>query len=193
VSRRANRTGLELGVSCWRNRKIATRLSDGKLIVLSTGEKAGDELVARLKLDVKALTLLYESDADLRPVLATSLLESQDGYMMSFVALLQPRRPSKGEGNIPMALGEIVLASFLTIIGLAAFVPVTAGMDTPQQWLGYFSSTLAPSVTSGPLYFGIPLLDFVFSAVLLLGAFYSLRRASKNLKNAGLILEQGRS
>jgi hypothetical protein len=159
---------------------------------LSKDAKAADEVVARLKLDVKALTLLYESDADLRPVLERSLLESQDGYIARFVSLLQSRRPAEDEGSLPVALGEIVLASFLTIIGLAAFVPVMAGLSTPQQWLHYFSGALGPSFTNGPLYFGVPLLDFLFSASLLLGAFYSLRRAAKNLKNAGMVLEPGR-
>jgi hypothetical protein len=150
-------------------------------------------MVARLKLDVKALTLLYESDADLRPVLERSLVESQEDYVLRFVSLLQSRRPkSEDDGNLPVALGELVLASFLTIIGLASFVPVLAGLTTPQQWLGYFSSALAPSLTSGPFFFGAPLLDFVFSAMLLLGAFYSLRRATKNLKKAGMVLEPGR-
>jgi hypothetical protein len=155
--------------------------------------KAGDELVARLKLDVKALTLLYESDADLRPVLERSFLESQEGYLTRFVGLLQSGRTSEDGGNLPVAVGEIVLASFLTIIGLAAFVPVMAGLSTPQQWLHYFSSAAGPGFTNGPLYFGVPLLDFIFSALLLLGAFYSLRRAAKNLKSARLVLEPGRS
>ena len=81
---------------------------------MSKDEKAGDEVVARLKLDVKALTLLYESDADLRPVLERSLLESQEGYVTRFVGLLQSKRPSGDGGNLPVAVGEIVLASFLT-------------------------------------------------------------------------------
>jgi len=159
---------------------------------LGTNERAGDEIVARLKLDIRALTLLYDSDGDLHPVLARSLLESQEGYVLRFMGLLQSRRASGDGGNLPVALGEIVLASFLTIVGLAAFVPVMAGLSTPQQWLAYFSSAVA-SVNSGPLSAGVPLLDFIFSAVLLLGAFYSLRRAAKNLKNAGMILESGRS
>ena len=154
-------------------------------------EKAGEEAAARLKLDVKALTLLYESDSDLRPVLEKSLLEAQDEYVRRFVGLLQSRRQTGDGGNLPVALGEIVLASFLTIVGLAAFVPVMAGLSTPQQWLSYLSTALAPS-TSGPLRSWVPLLDFVFAAALLLGAFYSLRRAAKNLKNAGMILEPGR-
>lgn len=155
--------------------------------------KAGDELVARLKLDVKALTLLYESDGDLRPVLERSFLESQEGYVTRFIGLLQSRRPPEDGGNLPVAVGEIVLASFLTIIGLAAFVPVMAGLSTPQQWLHYFSSAVGPTFTNGPLYFGVPLLDFVFSALLLLGAFYSLRRAARNLKSAGMVLQPGRN
>jgi len=176
-----------------RNRKIATRQSDVEAIVLSKDESVGEEVVAKLKLDVKALTLLYESDADLRPVLERSLLESQDEYVIRFVKLLQSKRSTEDGGNLPMAIGEVVLASFLMIVGLAAFVPVMAGLSTPQQWLGYFSSAVVPSFTNGPLYFGVPLLDFIFSAMLLLGAFYSLRRAAKNLKNAGMILEPGRS
>jgi hypothetical protein len=160
---------------------------------LSKDSKAAEEVVARLKLDVKALTLLYESDADLRPVLERSLIESQDGYISRFVSLLQSRRPPQDGGNLPVAVGEIVLASFLTILGLAAFVPVMAGLSSPQQWLSYVSNAVGPSFTSQPLSSGVPALDFLFSALLLLGAFYSLRRAGKNLKNAGLVLEPGRS
>jgi len=160
---------------------------------MSKDAKAAEEVVAKLKLDVKALTLLYESDADLRPVLERSLLESHDGYISRFVSLLQSRRPPQDGGNVPMAVGEIVLASILTILGLAAFVPAMAGLSSPQQWLSYVSSAVGPAFSSQPLYSGIPALDFVFAALLLLGAFYSLRRAGKNLKNAGMALEPGRS
>jgi hypothetical protein len=176
-----------------RNREIATRPLRGPRIGLSKDARAAEEVVARLKLDVKALTLLYESDADLRPVLERSLLESQDGYVARFVSLLQSRKPPQDGGNLPVAVGEIVLASFLTILGLAAFVPAMAGFSSPQQWMGYFSSAVGPTFASQPLYSGIPALDFLFSALLLLGAFYSLRRAGKNLKNAGMALEPGRS
>ena len=105
--------------------------------------------ISRLKLDIRALALLYESDAELRPVLERSFLESQDPYVRRFVGLLRPGQQSQEGGNIPMALGEIVLASFLTIIGLAAFVPVMAGLSTPQQWLSYFSGALSPSFNGG--------------------------------------------
>jgi hypothetical protein len=160
---------------------------------LSKDSKAAEEVVARLKLDVRALTLLYESDADLRPVLERSLLESQDGYVSRFVSLLQSRRPPEDGGNLPLAIGEIVLASFLAILGLAAFVPAMAGLNSAQQWLSYLSIAVGPAFASQPLTSGAPVLDFLFSALLLLGAFYSLRRAGKNLKNAGMILEPGRS
>ena len=160
---------------------------------MDKNEKAGEEILARLKLDVKALTLLYDSDSDLRPVLEKSLLESHEGYLARFVGLLQSKRPPEDGGSVPMALGEIILASFLTVVGLAAFVPVMAGLSTPQQWASYFSSQFSHSTSGGPLYFGIPLLDFVFSGLLLLGAFYSLRRAAKNLKDVGLGVQQGRN
>jgi hypothetical protein len=162
-------------------------------IILSTDEKAGGEIISRLKLDIRALTLLYESDAELRPVLEKSFVESQDEYVTRFMGLLQPRRTSRDVGIIPTAVGEIILASFLTIIGLAAFVPVMAGLATPQQWLSYFSSAISPTFASGPLYFGAPLLDFILSVALLFGAFYNLRRAAKDLKNAGMILESSGS
>ncbi len=158
---------------------------------MGTNDKTDDEILARLKLDVRALTLLHESDAELRPILERSLLDSQDAFMVRFLALLRSRRPEGRDGNLPVALGEIVLASFLTLVGLGAVVPVMAGLTTPQQWVSYFSTAVAPS-TGGPLYFGVPLLDFVFSALLLLGAFYSLRRAARNLKDASMVLESGR-
>ncbi|HUI00078.1 MAG TPA: hypothetical protein VLX56_00445 [Nitrososphaerales archaeon] len=157
---------------------------------MSTDDRARDEVVARLKLDVKALTLLYESDADLQPVLERSLVESQEDYVRRFIGLVQSKSPPQKGGGVPVAVGEIVLASFLTIVGLAAFVPVLAGVATPQQ-LGSYLSGLG-SATGGPLSYGIPLLDFLFSALLLLGAFYTLRRASKNLKDAGMVVEPGR-
>jgi len=154
--------------------------------------KAGEEIVGRLKLDVRALTLLYESDSDLRPVVEKAFTESQDRYVMRFVELLQRRKKEEDRGgNVPLAVGEIVLASFLTILGLAAFVPSMAGLSTPQQWLGYLSNAVGPA--TGPVYAGAPLIDFVFSALLLLGAFYSLRRAAKVLKEAGLVTDQGRN
>ena len=157
---------------------------------MSADVKAGDDIVSRLKLDVRALTLLYESDAELRPVLEKAFLESQDEYVTRFARLLRPRRPTEADrGNVPIALGEIVLASFLTIVGLAAFVPVMTGLDEPQQWLEYFTSILSRSGSSVTFGFEIPILDFIFAALLLLGAFYSLRRASLNLKRAGFALD----
>ena len=154
---------------------------------MSSEQASGDEAISKIILDIRALTLLYDSDDKLAPVLERSLLESQDRYVTRFLSLVQTKK-SPERGNVPVAVGEIVLASFLTIIGLAAFVPVLAGLSTPEQWLSYFSTTIGSTLVSGPLYFGVSLLDFVFSALLLLGAFYSLRRAAKNLKNTSAIL-----
>ncbi len=153
---------------------------------MSADEKAQDEVVSRLLLDIRALALLHESDEELRPLVERSFLESQDDYVRRFVGMLQRGQKSEGGGSFPMAVGQVVLASFLTIIGLAAFVPIMAGLDTPQQWFSYVSNSLASSFASGPLYEGAPILDFAFALLLLLGAFYTLRQASKNLKRTTL-------
>lgn len=153
---------------------------------MSADEKGQDEVVSRLLLDIRALSLLHESDEELRPLMERTFLESQDDYVRRFVGMVQRGQKSEGGGGFPVAAGEVVLASFLTIVGLAAFVPIMAGLDTPQQWFSYVSSSLASSFASGPLYEGAPLLDFVLSVLLLLGAFYTLRQASKSLRRTSL-------
>lgn len=149
---------------------------------MSADEKGQDEVLSRLLMDVRALALLHESDEDLRQLVERSFLESKDDYVRRFVGMLQRRQRPESEGGFSIGLGEIVLAAFLTIIGLAAFVPIMAGLDTPKQWFTYVSGSLASSFASGPLYQAAPLLDLAFSVLLLLGAFYTLRRASRSLK-----------
>jgi ABC-type uncharacterized transport system YnjBCD permease subunit len=156
---------------------------------MSQDANLGDELVSKLKLDVKALTLLYESDAALKDVVDRAFTLSGDASMLRFAGMLQPRRKPGGAGSILISVGEIILASFLTVLGLAAFVPAMIGLLTPHQFIEYFSNVLAPSLNSGPLYVGAPALDFVFASVLVLCAFYTLRQASRSIKESGLARE----
>jgi len=153
---------------------------------MSLDGSKGGELVSKLKLDVKALTLLYESDAALKAIVDRAFTNSGDAEMLRFAGLLQVRRQPRGRGSFLISLGEIILASFLTILGIVAFVPALTGQLTPHQFLDYFSKALAPSLNSGPLYVGAPALDFVFASVLMLCAFYTLRQASRNIKESGL-------
>ncbi len=156
---------------------------------MSLDEGQGGDLVSKLKLDVKALTLLYDSDAALKGVLDGAFANSGDAEMLRFLGLLQTKRKQSRGGTILISLGELILASFLTIIGISAFVPVLIGLLTPHQFLDYFSNALAPSFSSGPLYVGAPALDFVLASILMLCAFYTLRQASRNIRESDLMLE----
>jgi hypothetical protein len=156
---------------------------------MSVDENRGGELVSKLKLDVKALTLLYESDLTLKDALDKTFTESGDPDLLRFVHLLQSRRRPGGLGALLISLGEIVLASFLTIIGIVAFIPALIGLVMPQQFLDYFSRIVVPALASSPLFVAAPALDFVLASVLMLCAFYTLRQASQNIRESGLILE----
>jgi hypothetical protein len=156
---------------------------------LSLDANQGNEAVSKLKLDVKALTLLYESDAALKEIVDRAFTHSGDAEMLRFAALLQTGRKPGGRGPLLIALGEILLASFLAILGVVAFIPSLSGMLTPHQFMDYFSKVLAPSFSSGPLYIGAPALDFVFASVLMLCALYTLRQASRNIKESSLSIE----
>ena len=104
---------------------------------------------------MKALALLYESDTALKDALDKAFTESGDPDLLRFVHLLQSRRRPGGLGASLISLGEIVLASFLTVIGIVAFIPTLIGLVMPQQFLDYFSRRgagprLQPPLRRGP-------------------------------------------
>jgi hypothetical protein len=156
---------------------------------MSVDENRGGELVSKLKLDVKALTLLYESDLGLKAILDKTFTESGDAEMLRFARLLQSRRRPGGLGALLISLGEIILASFLTVLGIAVFIPALIGLVMPQQFLDYFSRIVVPALASSPLFVVAPALDFVLASVLMLCAFYTLRQASQNIRESAMILE----
>lgn len=138
-----------------------------------------------MALDAKALALLYGSDEKLRELLNRGLLESRDEEVKRVLSLLQSRaRPDQG-GAVAMAVAEMVLAAFLALLGIVAFIPNLIGLDTPQALLSYLTGLIS-SVGSGPLFSFAVAVEFGFAVLLMLGSFYSLRLASANLKRAGL-------
>ena len=153
------------------------------------GDSQGQDLVSKIALDVKALTLLYGSDASLGDLLRRDFLESRDENMKRFVGLLQAGRESRRSGALMVALGELVLASFLAIIGIAAFAPDLIGLNTPKELADYFSGLVPSSLGSGPLFPAVVALEFALAALLILGSFYTLRQASVSLKQAGLVID----
>jgi hypothetical protein len=140
-----------------------------------------------LILDVKALVLLSENDEKLAGILREKIVNSHDEQVGKFVALIQPLRKPEGQvGRFVSAIGELILASFLIILGLSLLAPSLMGLQSPNQLLTYFAglvSSVSASSLSNPL---IPAFDFLFSLLLLFGAFYLLRHASVDLKYSGL-------
>ena len=159
-------------------------MSDG-----SSNEK--DTAIDRLILDIKTFVLLADSPEALSEPVHEKILGSHDEDVQKFMSLIQPRVGQRSRtGSFLIAVGELILAAFLSIIGLSLIAPAIIGFQSPSQLLSYFrdlTSSISASSLSNPL---LPLLDFLFSLVLLLGAFYILRRASTDLKEADLLTER---
>ncbi|MGI0092057.1 MAG: hypothetical protein ACREBS_10135 [Nitrososphaerales archaeon] len=147
----------------------------------STGS---DRIVDQLVLDIKSLMLLNPSDESLRKLVEDKIVSSRDDQVVEFVGMLQSRRSLNVKGSILAALGEMVLASFLVIVGLAILAPSMVGFGSPDQLSNYFiqiaSSWSVQSFAGNPV---VPAIEFVLALVLLLGAFYNLRIAAMNLES----------
>ena len=150
-----------------------------------TGQR--EDIINRLILDAKALVLLSESDEKLVTLLRENVLNSHDEQVAKFVSLIKPvKNPESVPARLMTAIGELILASFLIFVGLSVLAPSLMGLQSPNQLLAYFSelvSGISATSLSNPV---IPVLDFVFSLLLLFGSFYLLRHASVDLKEAGL-------
>lgn len=152
-------------------------------------ESPGDGLASKLLLDIKALTLLYKSDAALKEVLEKSFVDYSDEDVKRLTNAIQPRRQESKLGGVFVAIGEILFASFLAILGIGSFVPSMIGVQSPQQFFTYFTGRLAPSFGTGPLAAAAPVIDLAFSILLIIGALFLLGRAALELRKASLVIE----
>ena len=147
----------------------------------------------KLILDIKALVLLQDSDANLEAKLGTRLASSQDQSVRRFVNALQQRQRRSPFQHFAMALGELVLASLLVIAGGVAIVPTVAGVNSLSSLLQYFAehayNTFAGSILAGY----VSLIEFGLGALLVLAAFYTLHQAAINLGEAGIAVGPGES
>jgi hypothetical protein len=158
---------------------------------LLSADKRADDLLDRLLLEIKALVLLEGSDAGLRARLRGRLVDTHDESLKRFVAALQTRKPRETGRLLVVALGELILASLLVLVGALVLLPTVAGITTPAGLLQYFVEKVTGAVGGSPLSPYLPLLEFVVGALLMLSAFYTLRQAAVNLKEAGLAIEPG--
>lgn len=154
-------------------------------------DKRSDESLDKLILDIKALVLLHGQDADLGAKLQSQILNSHDDSVRSFAAALQAgRRPDAGRLAV-IALGELLLASILMLVGAVALAPNLVGISSPQQIVNYLLEQISGSLSNSPIYPYASFIGFAVGALLLLSAFYTLRQAALDLREAGLLVKPG--
>ena len=144
---------------------------------------AADQLI----LDIKALVLLSDSQQSLRKVIEDRLIAPHDDELMKFTAVIRSRQKSTELGYFLMAMGELILAAFLVIAGLAIVAPSLLGLSSPTALTSYYGTIILAITNSGLSSPALALVNFVFAIALLLAGFYSLRAASSNLKEAGVV------
>jgi hypothetical protein len=160
---------------------------------LTVAEKRTEEMLDRLLLEAKGISLLLGSDAELKAALASRLIESHDESVRRFVRAIQLKKPAETGRLIAIALGELVIASFLVLAGTVVLVPSVVGINTYSGLLQYFSERASSVLGSSPLSQYLPFIEFGVGVVLMLSAFFSLREAALNLRQAGLSVRPGES
>jgi hypothetical protein len=152
---------------------------------------SNDEILARLILDIKALMLLSSSDPSLASLVEEKIVTSRDEQIMGFVNMIaSKKKPESGRSYLFIALGEMIFASILSVLGLTLLAPSVAGLSSSAQLQNYFTevvSAMSPSTFSNPI---IPIGAFILAVFLLLSAFYNLRIAAANLKTLGIALSR---
>lgn len=143
---------------------------------------ASERLVDQLVLDIKSLMILNPSEESVRKLIESRITSSRDDQISSFVSMLQLRKSLGVRGYVLSAMGEMILASFFVVLGLAILAPTIAGLNTPNELAAYFSQILSTwstqSLAKNPI---VPIIEFVLGLLLILGGFYNLRMAAQNL------------
>lgn len=145
--------------------------------------------VDKLVLDIKALVLLSDSKESLHKVVEDKLLSSHDEDISNFVSIVRSRQKATQLGYFLMALGELLFAAFLVIGGLAIIAPSLLGLSSPSALISYYGAIILDISSSGLSSPVIAFINFLFAIALLLAGFYSLRVASTNLKETGVLSE----
>lgn len=144
-------------------------------------------MVDRLVLDMKAVGLLYNSDVELRETMSARVVGSHDEQVRRVLASVAGGRPRKERGNFLIAVGELLLASFLMIFGLLLIVPLIGGAVTSTSLVNYFGTAIGQFAASNPVFPALPELVIVLAVLLLMSALYALRKASGTLKEEGYL------
>jgi hypothetical protein len=158
---------------------------------LAAGDEQAEDFLDKLVLQVKAVSLLYGSEAELRGKLEKKLLEAHDESVRRFVKALQVGGGGRTGSLVVVALGELVLASLLVVAGTVVLIPTVVGINTLSGLVQYLSQHVSTTPGESFLTPYISFIEFVIGVVLVLSAFFTLREAAAHLKEAGLAVKTG--
>lgn len=151
---------------------------------MATRTTATDEALSRLLLDIKALMLLGGSEGTISTDVKEKIAMSHDEQISTFVSMLMSssKKEERAGSQLFIALSEMILASFLAVIGLAILAPSIVGFGSQAQLVAYFDeiiSGISIHSLSNPV---VPAAEFVIAVFLLIGAFYNLRISAASLR-----------
>ena len=155
--------------------------------MLADTPAVADEAIDHIVSDIKDLGTQFGWGARTTDALRERLLASHDEDVKHFVSSLERHRSLRPWGEAFIGMGELVLGAFLTVAGLVLVVPAVLGFTSRgavAQYLADLSMGLGSSALSDPL---IVALGFAFALFLLLAALYTLRQASRSLRQSGLV------
>ncbi len=158
---------------------------------MTSEETKREELLDRLVLDIKAVSLLHETETELREKIEDRIAGSNDEGVRKFVRALQTGAPAQTGRRLALALGELLTAAILVVAGAVVLVPTVAGVNTLSDLERYFAERVSGTVGSSPLSPYLSFMEFAVGVVLLLSAFFALREAATILKQAGLAVKSG--
>jgi hypothetical protein len=160
---------------------------------LATDDAREEDLLDRLILEIKAAAMLYGTEAELREKLESKISESNDEQVKRFVKAFQMEGPARTGRKFALALGELLTSAILVFAGAVVLIPTVVGVNTLSSLVQYFAERTSGTVGTSPLSPYLSFMEFVVGVVLLLSAFFSLREAALNLKQAGLAVKSGES
>lgn len=157
---------------------------------MTSDEARTEDLLDRLILEIKAVSLLYGSEEELRERVENKMMESHDENVRKFVKALQSR-PGEARGRLALALGELLTAAILVVAAVVVLVPTVAGVNTLSSLVQYFAERTSGTLVTSPLSPYLTFMEFAAGLALMLSAFFALREAALNLRRAGLSVKSG--
>lgn len=160
---------------------------------MAATDDQAEDLLDRLILQVKAFSLLYGSEGEVREKLEARFLESDDESVRMFVKALQTDVQRPTWKLVAIALGELLFASLLVFAGTVVLVPTVSGVNTLQGLVQFFAERVGESTGGSLLTPYLSFVEFIVGALLVISAFFALREAASNLRQAGVSIKSGES